>query len=293
MSSLGLHPQPDEATLDLLIKQVIEGLSPAEKRALEALDGAITNKYLQEFERAAAAINLAGTARNTEFLPWPLQTRIAQQAAVFFAENKIVELKTSATAASSTDFFASRRGTLGWFAAAACLLLAMFGWLRTPQPQMSPIQADATIAVTPLGPPPVNLAPAKASLAQERAALLARTGSLTVSLDATKDPAAAGVSGDVVWDPVTQQGFLRFVGLRPNDPGTKQYQAWIFDAARDKRYPVDAGVFDVSANASEVIVPIHTALPILMPKAFAVTMEKPGGVVVSALKHVIALGAVT
>jgi len=110
-------------------------------------------------------------------------------------------------------------------------------------------------------------------------------------LAATKDPAAAGVSGNVVWDPATQKGFVRFEGLTPNDPAVHQYQLWVFDAARDKRYPVDGGVFNVPANASEVIIPIHAALTIHKPAAFAVTVEKPGGVVVSARDHVVALGA--
>jgi hypothetical protein len=37
-------------------------------------------------------------------------------------------------------------------------------------------------------------------------------------------------------------------------------------------------------------VPIHAALPVRAAKAFAVTVEKPGGVVVSAREHVVLLG---
>jgi hypothetical protein len=37
--------------------------------------------------------------------------------------------------------------------------------------------------------------------------------------------------------------------------------------------------------------PIHATLPVEQIKAFAVTIEKPGGVVVSGLGHVVALGA--
>jgi anti-sigma-K factor RskA len=127
--------------------------------------------------------------------------------------------------------------------------------------------------------------------AEERAALLAKADSLKIPFGATKDPAAAGVSGDVVWDPATQRGFLHFVGLAPNDPAVHQYQLWIFDGRRDQRYPVDGGVFDVPSNASEVVIPIHAALPVLSAKAFAVTVEKPGGAVVSGREHVVALGA--
>jgi anti-sigma-K factor RskA len=120
---------------------------------------------------------------------------------------------------------------------------------------------------------------------------LAKSDSLKVTFGATKDPAAAGVSGDVVWDPVTQRGFIHLAGLAANDPKLRQYQLWIFDGGRDKRYPVDGGVFDVPTNATEVVIPIHAALPVLSAKAFAVTVEKPGGVVVSGREHVVVLGA--
>ena len=111
------------------------------------------------------------------------------------------------------------------------------------------------------------------------------------ALGPTKDPAAKGVSGDFVWDPVSQKGFLHFTGLASNDPAVSQYQIWIFDGERDKRYPVDGGVFDVPANADEVVIPINAALNVSKLAAFAVTVEKPGGVVVSARAHVVVLGA--
>ncbi len=95
----------------------------------------------------------------------------------------------------------------------------------------------------------------------------------------------------MVWDPATQRGFLRLVGLAANDPAVHQYQLWIFDGGRDKRYPVDGGVFNIPAAAGEVVIPIHAALPVLSAKAFAVTVEKPGGVVVSGREHVVVLGA--
>jgi anti-sigma-K factor RskA len=144
-----------------------------------------------------------------------------------------------------------------------------------------------TTITPPLPPPP----PAPPTPAEERAALLAKADSVKVTLGATKDPAAKGVSGDVVWDPVTQKGFLHFVGLASNDPAVKQYQMWIFDAARDQRYPIDGGVFDVPADANEVVIPFNASLPVTKAAAFAVTVEKAGGVVVSARQHVVALGA--
>ena len=179
----------------------------------------------------------------------------------------------------------------GWYATATCLVLATLGWLHVPQTLPAPPAANVPERVPWVLLPPMT-PPAPPTPAEERAAMLALPGSVNVNLSATKDPAAAGVTADVVWDPVTQRGFLRFAGLRSNDPRIQQYQAWIFDAARDKRYPLDAGLFDVPANSSEVIVPIHAALPVHFAKAFAVTLERPGGVVVPALQHVVVLGSV-
>ena len=75
-------------------------------------------------------------------------------------------------------------------------------------------------------------------------------------------------------------GYMQFSGLQSNDPRVEQYQLWIFDGTRDDAHPVDGGVFDINQNG-EVIVPIHAKLPVAHPTAFAVTLEKPGGVVVS------------
>ncbi len=96
-------------------------------------------------------------------------------------------------------------------------------------------------------------------------------------------PTAAGyqnVTGDVVWSQSRQQGYLRLANMPVNDPARTQYQLWIVDPERDKN-PVDGGVFNISATG-EVIIPIQAKLLIRSPKAFAITAEQPGGVVVSA-----------
>ena len=60
------------------------------------------------------------------------------------------------------------------------------------------------------------------------------------------------------------------------------------DAARDERYPVDGGVFDVPPGRSEVIVPVHASRHVSRVAAFSVTVEQPGGAVVSARDKVVA-----
>jgi hypothetical protein len=299
--------QPDEAMVDLLIKQVTEGLSSAEQRELDVMDGETASAYLRDFERAAAAVTLAAAGTAGESLPPELAQRIARQAEEHFATlagaaapvssleaahrvNRDAADASSSSAARTRGWppRGSRSGTYGWLAAAACLVLAIFGWLRSPAPPEAPAVAiiPPTTIIPPVPPPAVPPTPA-----EERSAMLAKSDSIKVTLGATKDPASKGVNGDVVWDPVTQKGFLHFVGLASNDPAVKQYQLWIFDAARDQRYPIDGGVFDVPADASEVVIPFNASLSVNKAAAFAITVEKPGGVVVSARQHVVALGA--
>jgi hypothetical protein len=253
MAETGPQKQPDEAMLDLLIKQVTEGLSPEEQRELDVLDNEVASAYARDLEHAAAAVAVAGTAR-PEPMPAALRARIERQL----------------QAAVGTPSRARARNT-GWWAAAACLVLAVLGWLR------SPLVHGPVTAPTP---------------AQQREALLASPGAQQIQLETTAEPAAAGAKVDVVWDPRSQRGFARFVGLKPNDPTQHQYQLWIFDGGRDQRYPVDGGVFNVPPNADQVVVPIHAHLAVHAAKAFAVTIEQPGGVVVSGREHVVAIGKV-
>ena len=104
------------------------------------------------------------------------------------------------------------------------------------------------------------------------------------------DPAGKAASGDVVWSASAQRGFMRFTGLAPNDPTKLQYQLWIFDKDRDERYPVDGGVFDVGSTG-EVIVPISAKLHVASPTLFSVTVEQPGGVVVSKRERIVVTAA--
>ena len=85
---------------------------------------------------------------------------------------------------------------------------------------------------------------------------------------------------------------MRFRGLAANDPSKAQYQLWIFDAERPEAYPVDGGVFDVPESAGgDVVVRIEPRLPISQATAFAITVEQPGGVVVSSRERLPLLAA--
>ena len=141
--------------------------------------------------------------------------------------------------------------------------------------------------------PRVASQPAPPTLADLRARVEATPGAVRWEFAPTDDPGGAGASGDVVFDPATQRGYMRFRRLRPNDPRQSQYQLWIFDGERDDRYPVDGGVFDIPAGSGEIVVPITARVRVGRPALFAVTVEHPGGVVVSAREHLVVVAKPT
>lgn len=95
--------------------------------------------------------------------------------------------------------------------------------------------------------------------------------------------------GDVVWHGGSQRGTMRFLDLPANDPAKQQYQLWIVDAKRNAAQPVDGGVFDVPAGETEVVIPIDPKVVVHDAQAFVVTVEAPGGVVVSDREQIVVL----
>lgn len=96
------------------------------------------------------------------------------------------------------------------------------------------------------------------------------------------------MSGEVVWSDVRQEGYLTLSDLPANDPKARQYQLWIVDPERDEK-PVDGGVFDIPSGGGTIVISIRNPLVVRQPKAFVITLEQPGGVVVSKQKDVVAL----
>jgi hypothetical protein len=130
-----------------------------------------------------------------------------------------------------------------------------------------------------LGPDPAT-APATVSVQAQRAALVREAPDVvTAPWGPSTEPAYENARGDVVWSDARQEGYLRISGLPVNERTKAQYQLWVVDASRDT-YPVDGGVFDITSNG-ELVIPVHAKLRVNRPAAFAVTLEQPGGVVVS------------
>jgi len=126
-----------------------------------------------------------------------------------------------------------------------------------------------------------------AEVTQNRRKLLELPGTVRLAwkpFDLPDSPAElASVQGDVVWNDDLEQGYLRFVGLRPNDPSVEQYQIWVIDE-RGMEQKVSGGVFNASADG-EIVVPITPSIDLRRVALFAVTIEEPGGTVVPSLKR--------
>jgi len=95
------------------------------------------------------------------------------------------------------------------------------------------------------------------------------------------------MSGKVIWSDKLQEGYMTLTDLPANDPSKNQYQLWIVDPARDEK-PVDGGVFDIPEGEATAVVRIKNPLLVTNPQAFVITLEQPGGVVVSKQGMVVA-----
>ena len=253
----------NEQILHRLVDEALYGLDDEQRAELHRLaheqDPSLNDDRSLELAASALQLALLESEGRMEDVPNDVQQRIRQRVHERIAETGEAQQKPTMTATGPTPH--DGRGPMklqawqwaGWIAAAACLIIAVFAWMPSGQP----------------------------SPAERRAQLLERSDSVVrASWQALDDPAAEGASGDIVFDPTRQEGYMRFNGLAVNDPSERQYQLWIFDKSRPDSTPVDGGVFNIP-ESGEVVVPINPKLEVEQPYQFAVTVEKPGGVVVS------------
>lgn len=280
--------------LELLADQVTFGLSEEELMELKRLKIEFPDwERYNSLETAAAAIGLLNLEVEKE-LPLNLRTKILADADSYFdsareshdAFNFASEKPVSSATVENNVAFETKRPFwqwLGWaVAATACVALAINLWANRSQPQPEVAKNTPTVQ-TPLP---------KLSAAQEREQFLAKTSDIVqTNLTEANPKAPKNVSGDIVWSNSEQKGYMRFRGLPVNDPNKETYQLWIVDETQDPKTPISGGVFDVNENG-EVIIPINAEIKVKKPKAFAVTKEKPGGVVVSQQKEVMAIAKI-
>jgi len=267
------NQQIDDRLEQLLADEAAYGLDLTSGTEVEEMmqSGTGTGVERDDFMRVAGLMQLGFLHQDqgsAERMPEVLREKIAQQAHEFFGQQltqspSVTDIRSARKPREERAPQAPARSWLnadraGW-AVAAGLVLAFF----VLRPDQAPLSTEPSIT-------------------QQRAAIMASAN--TIIAPWASGVAADGyeeVTGDVVWSDSEQAGFMRLSGLVANNAASAQYQLWIVDPDRDER-PVDGGVFNVPAGVDEVIIPIDSKLNISAPAAFAITLEKPGGVVVSA-----------
>ena len=288
-----MNEDKKERLFELLADQTVFGLNEEELMELKQLKIQFPDWENDiSFELAAAAINLANLDIE-KAVPASLRAKVLADADKFFG-SETQETKSFAPRKNAVHPAAETVGSivetksessvwqwLGWaVAAAACVALAFNLWLTRVQPNNEIVKQPETIQT-----PVPELSPV-----QKRAQLLASAPDVvTKEWKSPKDESK--ILGDIVWSGSQQKGYLRFRGLPPNNPTKESYQLWIVDETQDKKTPVSGGVFNVAENG-EVVIPIDAQLQIKKPVMFAVTKEKPGGVVVSKQEEVVAVAKV-
>jgi anti-sigma-K factor RskA len=212
------------------------------------------SQMLSELEKIASTMGLASIDPN-EPMPDSLRRSVTQLAKSYVAG---MNAGPRAIVASDNKNQSGRlREGIAWVACLAATILAIAFWQKSNR--------DPDLSV-------------KTPLTRE-SLLTSASDVIQTQWTEGKTPFESDVSGDVIWSNSMQRGFMRFVGMPLNDPKIEQYQLWIIDPSRDDE-PIDGGVFDITTT-EETIIPIQAKLTVDRPTAFAVTIEKPGGVVVS------------
>jgi len=256
---MSLTDQQRARMQDLLADRAVFGLNAAEQDELRRLQAEAADSC-SDFDQVAADILLADL-HIVEEPPSTLVARLIADADVG---------RTSAPTAPLRPVNRRRSEVMAWFVSACLLVVTVFALNGRPEQSTS-----------------------EPGLAELRERFLSQqTDAIQVPWLPSKDPAAQEATGDVVWSPEQQAGVMRFRGLKPNDPTVEQYQLWIIDGERNAAQPVDGGVFDVPPGSDEVLVKIAAKLTVFDPRAFAVTIERPGGVVVSDRERLALLASV-
>ncbi len=261
---------------ELLVARATADLDAREAEELRPL--LVEHGDDRTFDVAAAAIHQAFAHAGTEDpLPHALRERLIAAAPGSQSDDSGSTARVLDFATEPTPPAATRTA---WWAAAAALVLALAGWwprLTGPSDTLA-VEVPATETLV-----------TERTAAERRVELLQVARTRQIAWTATEDPAAADAEGDVVWNQERGEGYLRIRNLEANDPASQQYQLWVFDRDRDERYPVDGGVFDMPQDGTEAVIPITTPVGVSDAYLFAVTVEPPGGVVVSSRERIVLL----
>lgn len=261
-----------ERLLDLKIMEASYGLSREESAELKGLVSEFPEWEGDEsLELTAASIQLAGMS--SEAMPAHLMESIGSEFSRLYPGNGEESQKVAKSVNEKIGIFDTK--WLGWSLAGAFGALLLFNMFSNTAVQ------DV-----------VDQTPPAISEQQQLSELVnSSTDLVRNNWESPSPEKPLEFEGEVVWSESKQQGFMRFKGLPLNDKAKETYQLWIFDENQKAETPVDGGIFD-SETGGELIVPIKAKLEVKNAQMFAITVEKPGGVVVSDREKLIGLAKI-
>jgi len=271
-----MNDNKNEILTDLLFAKAAYGLTPEETQQLAELEADVNDTSI---EMTLAAFSAAHFSDKPEAMPEALRSKILAGADQFFgaeADDRTTDLQPTFTLEPPAR--TPLTSWLGWAVAAlavAALTTNLYLTQFRPEPQVA-------------GNPPIEQTKPKTPTEMRNELMSSAPDLEKATWSAGKMPDVSGVSGDVIWSDKQQAGYMRLKGLPANDPKKEQYQLWIYEENQGEKTPIDGGVFDVAENG-EIIIPIDAKLQAKNPKMFAITIEKPGGVVVSKGEKVAAI----
>ena len=264
---------------ELLADEAIVGLDHGEQEELDRLMAQGTGLDRDDFMKVAGLVQV-GLLEQDRFgqqrMPEQLRRKLIEQGQAVVANKRAASNDDTAPDAPQDDKVTPLRPrTDVKKTAGASKLISSTGWLLAAMFALAFIvlRTDPTASTG----TPAEIASTAAPVGE----LLAEADTLVAPWNPPTEAGYEQVTGEVVWNNRRQQGYLRLAGMPVNDAQTMQYQLWIVDPDRDKN-PIDGGVFDIPVGQREVLIPINAKLAVVEPKAFAITAEQPGGVVVSA-----------
>ena len=241
---------------DLQIARLLYGLTSEEQVEFDSLARNKTLEQAESFEYVVASLDVAWT--DPESMPLPDHLRKAVR---LRALEELTESVSRPVGTSATNRVASARSNgIPWFIAAVCAAMTVMTLWSSNKIERVKVASFDVI--------------------QKRSQLISTADDLVKLNWHDGTTPISGVEGDIVWSPSRQEGYMLFRGLTVNVAGIEQYQLWIFDEEQSEKTPIDGGVFDIKSQ-QEVIIPIRAKLHVQKAYLFAITIEKPGGVVVS------------
>jgi hypothetical protein len=223
-------------------QQVLEETFERARTRAKLFDGESQTEEEWLISNAIAASALQNAPRGLQPVPPPAELRRRILDNIEPGETTLVDRK--------------HRMVIGpiWFATAAIVLLALWGWrelgIRAARERI--VSQDAEIR----------------RLTEENDLVQTRsTRTITLSGD------SRSTSGRILYDPAEHGATVFVHGLPPNPKG-RNYQLWILRANQDKAQ--SAGVFEVSKTGSATIT-IESLPPMAEIKSIVVTLEAKGG----------------